>query len=128
MPKDIRVQIKQHVSDVPRRLVEIDSELEVWYNLFSEMFEVWGKDAADRRYCLGTWPRLDVRVVRAVRKGYWLARNTGDPYRAVIREQNDQEYKEDKRLEQEREELPNIIKGETRWLIGGQWRGCEVGV
>lgn len=123
MPKDVRLPIEQHVFDVPRRLKEIDPELEVWYNRISGMFEVWGKDAADRLYCLGSWPRLDVRVVHAVRKGYWLAWNTGDPYRAVIREQDELEYKEEKRIEQEREELPNIVRGETRWLTGGQWRG-----
>lgn len=123
MPKELRLQIRDHVFDIPRRLREIDPDLEVWYNTVSNKFEVWGTDAALRRYCLGSWPYLDVRVERAVRRGYWLAHNTGDPYRALVKTQDELEYKEEKRREREREGLPNLVRGETFWLVRGQWRG-----
>lgn len=119
----LRLAVESHVFDLPCRLKELDPTLEVWYNTVSGKYEVWGVDAARQRYCLGAWPFLDARVERAVRRGYWLARNTGDPYRAVIREQDEAEYSEERRLEREREDLPRVVKSETRWLIGGQWRG-----
>lgn len=123
MPVSIRRQIVDHVFDIPRRLREIDPRLEVWYNTVSGKFEVWGVDATGSNYCLGTWPYLDVRVERAVQKGYWLAHNTGDPYRAIVREQDAEEYCAKKQVERDAEYLANVVKGETRWLTGGQWRG-----
>ncbi|MGQ9698972.1 MAG: hypothetical protein ACUVRO_13395 [Armatimonadota bacterium] len=122
----MRVQVVAHAYDIPRRLREIDPELTVWYNFATKMYEVVGVDAAGRHYQLGAWPYLDARVERAVRKGYWLARNTGDPYKEVIRQQDEEEYRDELQFRKELQEARYGVVDCMRWS-GGQWRGWGAG-
>lgn len=81
----MRVEVRSHVYDIPQRLREIDPALRVCFNTDTQYYEVWGLDLQGP-YLMAKFDALDCRVVDAVRKGYFLANSTGQPYKAVMRE------------------------------------------
>ncbi len=81
----MRLPIETHVYDIPQRLREIDPALRVCFNTDTQKFEVWGRDLCGP-YILAVFDSLDCRAVDAVRKGYFLASSTGQPYKAVMQE------------------------------------------
>ncbi len=118
----MRIPLRTSAYSIPERLKEIDPRLKVYFNTDKQKYEVFGVDAAHQEYHLGEWLYLDQRVLRDVRKGYWLARNTGDPYKQVIRDLDEQDYLEDRQLSKDTEEMAYRVKDRLRWM-GGQWRG-----
>lgn len=87
----MRIPIQRHVLDVPQRLREIDPDLSVVYNQATKKFDVVGKDLYGP-YVLASFDTLDSRVVDSVRRGYFIARNTGAPWKALLREQAELDY------------------------------------
>ncbi len=78
------IEIESHAADLPRRLKEIDPDLWVAFNTAKGKYQVWGLDLASRPYPLASFDHLDGRVEDAIRRAYWVARNTGNPYRKQL--------------------------------------------
>lgn len=88
----MRIELRSHVCDIPQRLREIDPALRVYFNSDTQKFEVWGRDIRGP-YLLASFDELDNRAVAAVRRGYFIARNTGEPYRQMLKEQELLDYR-----------------------------------
>lgn len=88
----MRIEIQSHVTDIPQRLREIDPALRVYFNTDKQVFEVWGRDLHGP-YLMASCDDLDERVLRATRYGYYVARNTGYPYKHLLQEQELNDYR-----------------------------------
>lgn len=87
----MRLLVTSHVVDIPRRLKEIDPNIEVAFNTDTQKFEVWGRDVRGP-YLMASYDELDARVLADVRKAYFVARSTGTPYREMLRRQAKLDY------------------------------------
>ncbi len=112
----MRLEIKAHVYGIPRRLREIDRSLRCFFNTATQKYEVWGMDAHFKPYRLGVWDELDQRVLTAVRKGYWLARNTGDPYRYYLRELDEHEENLERQWQKEVSEITYGMQDDFKYF------------
>ncbi len=91
----MRIPVESNVCNIPERLREIDPALRVFYNTDKQKYEVWGLDIRGP-YLMASFPELDARVLASVRYGYFVARSTGAPYRHLLREQAEQDWRAEK--------------------------------
>ncbi len=107
---------------IPERLREIDPALRVLFNTDTQQFEVWGLDKSGP-YLIARFRELDCRVLNAVRYGYWLARNTGAPYTALLRQQAKEDYEAERRRARGLADLERAFREDMRGLFRQLWPG-----
>lgn len=122
----MRVPVESHSMDIPKRLREIDPELRVMYNTERQDYEVWGRDVSGP-YLMARFRELDGRVLDAVRHGYWLAQNTGAPYREMLRQQAKEDYEAERRRARELADLDRAFREDMRGLFRKLWPGWRAG-
>lgn len=110
-----RVAVETHISGVPELLRQIDPDLKVFYNMRDHVYEVWGFDARGP-YMLGAWNTLGQHVVEAVRKGYWLARNTGKPWNKFLQELRRRREEDDLQEAKFLNDLDLALQDDFRWF------------
>lgn len=119
----LEIPIESNVYRVPERLREIDPNLRVTFHVPSQAYRVWGVDGDGDPYILQTFPYLDARVVRAVKRGYWIARNTGAPYTHMLRRQAEEEYALERRRERDLLDLERNVHEDMSGLFRELWPG-----
>ena len=109
------IEVKTHVYDIPARLKSVDDNLRVFFNTDTQEFEVWGRDLRGE-YQLGSFPYLDARVEREVRIGYWLARNTGRPWKEFLKKLRERRAKEEEAEAKYLRDLDYALDDDFRWF------------
>ncbi|NPV89125.1 hypothetical protein HPY42_06465 [Coprothermobacteraceae bacterium] len=114
--------METHPLDIPQRLQEIDPELRVLFDTDRQDYTVWGLGRSGP-YILARFRELDCRVLNAVRYGYWLARNTGAPYTALLRQQAQEDYEAERRRQRGLADLERAFREDMRGLFRKLWPG-----
>lgn len=109
------ILIEHSVTEIPERLREIDPELSVYFDTDSRLYEVWGKDKERTPYLLARFNAVDNRMLAAVKKGYWSARQTGRPYKRLLEEQRIKDEIMEKRRQADLEDLNYGVKDDLKY-------------
>ncbi|BCV23298.1 hypothetical protein [Gelria sp. Kuro-4] len=109
------LEVSSHVFDIPERLKEVDPQLRVLFNTDRQQYEVWGRDLYGP-YMLVAFKELDQRALTAVRYGYWVARNTGWPYKHLLQKQADIDYRAEQARYQKLREIEYGLQDDLRFM------------
>ncbi|WP_026487643.1 hypothetical protein [Caldanaerobius polysaccharolyticus] len=109
------LEVKTHVYNIPERLKEIDPNLRVFFNTDTQQYEVWGRDLYGE-YELGSFSYLDQRVIRDIRYGYWLANNTGRPWKEFLRQLRRRKDAADEEEVKYWRDLDYALQDDFRWF------------
>ena len=117
----MRVFLEEHVTDLPRRLREIDADLRVSFNPTTQQYEIWDMKYEYEPFLMAVFDYLDQRVEDAIRKGYADTHNLG--WRGLDRMIDEHNAKIEAQHEKENADMAYGLASDLRYAGREVYRG-----